>query len=157
MYILAIKEFREMNQADYLIPRQIVQPQNTKKKQSIAVKATDSNAVTKVHNTSSIAKSNHLMLSRVNLVVKYEKSISGHRKSDDDGIESPNSGHLKMDGYHIGRISLYQGNFLLNAKGCWNFPTSSARRWGGMFINCWWDLFFWHVKRVFLNVACHKC
>lgn len=90
-----------------------MQPQNTKKKQSIAVKATDSSAVTKVHNTSSIAKSNHLKLSRVNLVVKYEKSNSGHRRIDDDGIENPNSGHLKMDGYHIGRISLYQGNFLL--------------------------------------------
>lgn len=104
-----------------------MQPQNTKKKQSIAVKATDSNAVTKVHNTSSIAKSNHLMLSRVSLVVKYEKSNSGHRKSDDDGIESPDSGHLKMDGYHIGRISLYQGNFLLNAKASLN-PYPSCQK-----------------------------
>jgi hypothetical protein len=36
--------------------------------------------------------------------VKYEKTNSGHRKIDDDGIENPNSGHLKTDGYHTGRV-----------------------------------------------------
>ncbi|KAJ6987755.1 hypothetical protein NC653_020876 [Populus alba x Populus x berolinensis] len=62
-----------------------------------------------VHHTSSIEKSNHLKLSRLNLVVKYEKSNSSHRKIDDDGMENPNSGHLKTDGYHTGRVSLYRG------------------------------------------------
>ncbi|KDP27952.1 hypothetical protein JCGZ_19032 [Jatropha curcas] len=57
----------------------------------MATKATDSNTVTKVHTTSSIEKSNHLKLCRLHLVVRYEKSKSGHRKIDVRN-ENPNSG-----------------------------------------------------------------
>ncbi|GMN55110.1 hypothetical protein TIFTF001_024236 [Ficus carica] len=60
----------------------------------MVAKAKDSTMEIKVHNTSStMEKSNHLKLSELQPLIKYEKSNSGHRKSI--------SIHRKADVYHL--------------------------------------------------------
>ncbi|WRX21984.1 hypothetical protein QQP08_014471 [Theobroma cacao] len=85
---------------------QSVHPQKIKKKQSMATKAKDSRTVTKVHNTlSTMEKSNHLKLCKLQPLVRYDKLKSGHLKTD-VGRENSKSGHRKTDEYHMGHICL---------------------------------------------------
>lgn len=80
---------------------QMVQPQNTKKKQSMATKANDSTTVTKVQATFSTIEKllpRNPKLCKLHPVVKYDKSNSGHRKID-VGKERPKSSHLKAEAY----------------------------------------------------------
>lgn len=143
---------KNLEEADVINQR--VQPQNTKKQQSMAAKATDSNTVTKVHKTSSIANSNHLKLCRLHPVVKYEKSNSGHRKMD-DGRENPNPSHRKDDVYHIGHISLPissypAGRFFCISKGYSNVVVN----WGGILDNYQQDIFL-SVGLLLCDMPCH--
>ena len=89
-----------------MLKNQSVHPQKRKKKQSIVTKAKDSKTVTKVHNTSStMEKSSHLRLCKLQPVVKYDKLKSGQRKTD-VGRENSKTGHRKTDGDHMGHICL---------------------------------------------------
>ena len=96
---------------------QSVHPQKRKKKQSIATKARDSKTVTKVHSTSSrMEKSSHLILWKLQPLVKYDKLKSGQRKTD-VGREKSKSGHRKTKRDHMGHICLCfharEGGFVL--------------------------------------------
>ncbi|XVF38898.1 hypothetical protein REPUB_Repub20aG0142600 [Reevesia pubescens] len=67
-------------------------------------KAKDSKTVTKVHKTSStIEKSSHLKLCKLQPLVQYDKFMSGQRKID-VRRENSKSGHRKTDGVHMGHI-----------------------------------------------------
>ncbi|XWS53488.1 hypothetical protein CRYUN_Cryun10bG0005500 [Craigia yunnanensis] len=85
---------------------QSVHPQKRKKKQSIVTKAKDSRTVTKVHNTSStMEKSSHLKLCKLQPLVKHDKLKSGQRKTD-VGRENSKTGHRKNERDHMGHICL---------------------------------------------------
>ena len=86
---------------------QRVQPQKTKKKQSMAIKASDSTTVTTVQATFSIIeKPKNPKLCKLHPVVKYDMSNSGHRNTDDSKDRS-NSSHRKAEVYHlVGHISI---------------------------------------------------
>lgn len=80
---------------------QIVHPQKRKKKQNIVTKAKDSTTVTKVHSTSStMEKSSHLKLCKLQPLVKYDKLKSGQRKTD-VGRENPKTGHRNSSRDHM--------------------------------------------------------
>ncbi|RYQ89901.1 hypothetical protein Ahy_A09g044917 [Arachis hypogaea] len=80
----------------------MVQPQNKKKKQSIETRATDSNAVTTPHTTSSTidrpTTPDHLISLRGDHAgVMYDATASGHRITDDDLAVKSDLSHRNAD------------------------------------------------------------
>lgn len=107
VYVNFAANYREQMYGKRRCKNQMVQPQKTRKKQSIETKTKDSNTVIKVHRTSStICTSNHhRKVSVLHPVEKEKKSKSGHRKIEDP-TEKSKSSHRNADEDQIPHISL---------------------------------------------------